>query len=269
MKDLKKYYSGHHLHGDDFSHAEIEAWFKDEAEGYADLGAKNHDNYTYYYHALNKHHGYRFLPEGPIGKVLGFGSAYGDEFMPIISKIEEITILDPSSAFEQNEVNGVPCHYVKPEVSGVLPFPDDHFDLVTSLGVLHHIPNVSFVVSEIQRVLKPGGLFLLREPIRSMGDWRRPRVGLTRRERGISVRFFRALFARQDWKIINRSLCFFPLYKQFKGGEMFLDAKAVKVDQKLCSIFRFCTRYHGPRILYNKYLNRFRPACVFYVLRKP
>jgi hypothetical protein len=51
--------------------------------------------------------------------------------------------------------------------------------------VLHHIPNVSKVVREIGRVTSPGGWALFSEPVISMGDWRRHRPGLTKRERGI------------------------------------------------------------------------------------
>lgn len=38
-----------------------------------------------------------------------------------------------------------------------LPFDDDYFDCVYSFGVLHHIPEIEKVLSEIERVLKPGG----------------------------------------------------------------------------------------------------------------
>jgi SAM-dependent methyltransferase len=58
-------------------------------------------------------------------------------------------------------------------------------DLCVSLGVLHQLPNVEHLVAEMGRVLKPGGRLLIREPISSMGDWTRPRPGLTRNERGI------------------------------------------------------------------------------------
>jgi ubiquinone/menaquinone biosynthesis C-methylase UbiE/uncharacterized protein YbaR (Trm112 family) len=38
-----------------------------------------------------------------------------------------------------------------------LPFPDDHFDIVFSNGVLHHTPKTEQSVQEVYRVLKPGG----------------------------------------------------------------------------------------------------------------
>ena len=38
-----------------------------------------------------------------------------------------------------------------------LPFPDDDFDIVCSMGVLHHISNPDPLVDEMFRVLKPGG----------------------------------------------------------------------------------------------------------------
>jgi SAM-dependent methyltransferase len=42
-----------------------------------------------------------------------------------------------------------------------LPFGDDEFDCVSSIGVVHHTPNTRKAVNEIKRVLKPGGRVLL------------------------------------------------------------------------------------------------------------
>src|SRR5436309_11648804 len=64
--DLTEYFAGTKLYGDDFSAKDIEAWFKDETDAYAELGAKDRSTYHYAYTALNEHHGYRFLPPGPI-----------------------------------------------------------------------------------------------------------------------------------------------------------------------------------------------------------
>lgn len=47
-----------------------------------------------------------------------------------------------------------------------LPFPKNHFDLVTAYSLFHHLPEFENPISEISRVLKPGGVFYLdHEPI--------------------------------------------------------------------------------------------------------
>ena len=45
-----------------------------------------------------------------------------------------------------------------------IPFPDDYFDLVTCQTVLVHVKELSAAITEMVRVLKPGGLFLVAEP---------------------------------------------------------------------------------------------------------
>lgn len=42
-----------------------------------------------------------------------------------------------------------------------LPFDDETFDCVCSMGVLHHTPDAQRAVDEIHRVLKPGGLLIV------------------------------------------------------------------------------------------------------------
>merc|ERR1712157_386255 len=49
--------------------------------------------------------------------------------------------------------------YVAASASAI-PFPDGYFDVVTSLNSLDHVSDLAGTISEIQRVLKPGGLFL-------------------------------------------------------------------------------------------------------------
>jgi SAM-dependent methyltransferase len=45
-----------------------------------------------------------------------------------------------------------------------LPFPDLHFDLVTTYQTLEHVQNVSDCLQEMLRVLKDGGILYLRAP---------------------------------------------------------------------------------------------------------
>ncbi len=51
-----------------------------------------------------------------------------------------------------------------------LPFPDNFFDVVYCNDSFHHYPAPRNVLSEVQRVLKPGGTFL-------MGDCWQPYIG--------------------------------------------------------------------------------------------
>jgi len=42
-----------------------------------------------------------------------------------------------------------------------IPFDDDYFDVISSFNSLDHVADVQITISEIKRVLKPGGEFLL------------------------------------------------------------------------------------------------------------
>ena len=48
-----------------------------------------------------------------------------------------------------------------------LPFPDRIFDAVFDFGILHHVPEWQNGVSEVSRVLKPGGTFFFEEVTRA------------------------------------------------------------------------------------------------------
>jgi len=42
-----------------------------------------------------------------------------------------------------------------------IPFPDAHFDVISSLNTLDHVDDIDAAISEITRVAAPGGMFLL------------------------------------------------------------------------------------------------------------
>lgn len=264
---MEVFFSGKKLYGNDFSKAEIDEWFGDEADGYFNLTKCGPDDYSYGYHALNMRHGYSILPKQRFGHVLGLGSAYGDELVHILKSSDHVSILEPADGFESTTISQVPVNYIKPLVSGLIPFASGSIDLITCLGVLHHIPNVGTVINEFHRVLKPGGFALLREPIISMGDWRKPRVGLTKRERGIPLMILRDMVQSSGLRVVSERKCMFSLTSRLRylvSGPVFNNPFIVAFDQLLCALPIWPKTYHARNIL-----QKFCPTAVYFVLQKP
>lgn len=258
---------GRSLYGDNFSELDIRKWYQDEAEGYANLGAEDADKYEYQYHALNMMHGFRHLPKQSYGHIISIGGAYGDELRPVLDRAEFITVLEPSEKLaKRTRIENVPCNYVKPCPSGDIPIEQDAVDLITCHGVLHHIPNVSHVIGECHRILKPGGKMLLREPIVSMGDWRKPRAGLTKRERGIPEQILDDILRANGFKCIRRAYCVFsPITAILTkiGVAPFKNRLACSIDAIFSRVFSFNTIYH--RVSFG---DKIAPASIYYVLEK-
>ncbi len=264
---MEIYLSGKKLYGDDFTRAQLESWYAGEVEGYSSILRDSGRTYAYHYHAVNRLHGFRHIELPEKSHALGIGSAHCDEFLPVLPKLARITALEPSAAFVIDQFEGVPVSFVRPTVEGGMPFENGTFDLVTAFGVLHHIANVSFVMSECSRCLKPGGYMLLREPIVSMGDWRRPRRGLTRNERGIPLHLLEEMVPRSGLEIVRKTLCdFSPLGRVLAkfGVATFTSRTGSLIDAALSRAFAFNQKYHRVSLL-----EKLGPAGVFLVCRKP
>lgn len=81
-----------------------------------------------------------------IGKTLGLSKedVHGCDIFDVSDKNKEIT-------------------YKKLEDEKSLPYKDAEFDLITVFMAMHHFRNLAKMLSEIKRVLKPGGHFIFRE----------------------------------------------------------------------------------------------------------
>ena len=264
---------GEILYGDDFSQEEIAQWFEDEREGYFNLNYETDklvgtEGPVYAYEQLAEQHGFKWLPMREFGSALGVGSAHGAELKPILKRSQSVTVLEPSDGFASETIDGKPVTYVKPRASGIMPFDSASFDIVVCFSVLHHIPNVSTVINEMFRVLKPGGYALLREPTHSMGDWRRPRRGLTKRERGIPLAIFRHVVSEAGFHILNETRCMFSLMSRLApliGGRSVWTSNAmVQIDRALCALPVWPMQYGAARIWH-----KIRPTAVSFVLKKP
>ncbi|PUE28146.1 hypothetical protein B9Z52_14585 [Limnohabitans sp. Jir72] len=241
-------------------------WFKEEENGYSNLGYVDSETDYYPYHLMNFNYGWKYV-DGDALKVLGLGSAFGSEFEKVKELISSITIVEPGKKFWRRAAFGHELNYLMPNATGRLDFNNSTFELITVFGVLHHIPNVSYVFSELIRVLKPGGYLLIREPIISMGDWRFPRSGLTKNERGISIGCMNELILQHGMELMAENFIgFSPMQKiMSKLGlrNYWSNNIVVEIDRALCRLFKFNYRYH--RI---KFLHRFAPSTGYWVVRK-
>jgi len=267
MKDYKKEIK---LYGDDFSPEQIKKWYDEESEGYSSLGNEDYSKYYYGYHLINKTYGFDKVKETNYDNVLGFGSAWGHEFEPIVSRIKKLTIIEPSDKLINDKIGQIKPKYIKPNPSGELLFDDHQFDLITCLQVLHHIPNVSFVLKEISRVLKPGGYLLLSEPIVSMGDPSLPRYGLTKNERGIPMEFFDLFLKKEGLEIISKEYFFTATSIVEKTFGRILK-KPVYSYKLYVGFDKYLSKLLNKRVKYKaqKKIDKFAPSSIYYVIKKP
>jgi SAM-dependent methyltransferase len=254
------------LYGDDFSIEQIEQWYNEEEEGYANLGNKDAKKYTYQYHAVNKLHGFSKLRSKEFKNVLGLGSAWGHEFEPIIDKIKHLTIIESSENMKSKKIGLLTPIYIKPNINGKINFANHSFDLITCFDTLHHIPNVTYVLTELLRVLEPQGFLLLREPISSLGDWRLPRIGMTKNERGIPMDMFENIFKHHNVQILYKST--FQSLFMYKIVSKFIKINYTsmfwtKCDKFISLLFQWNVSYFRKSVF-----KKMAPGSVFYVLQK-
>lgn len=264
----RDWFSGQALYGDDFDAEAVALWFADEQEAYADLAGADRAAHRYGYHAFNHRHGFSKLPaQRRFARALGFGSNFGDELLPLLPRIDRLWLLDATPRFAVERLGDTPVHYVLAQASGEVALPDASIELITCLSVLHHIANVSHVLAELARVLAPGGWLVLREPAISMGDWRAPRRGLTRRERGIPKAWLLQALQRVGLQQKAVSDCQFAPWVRLcaaLGANAFDRPLLTAVDAGLSHAFAWNNRYHRTH-----WWHKLAPSSVAIVAHKP
>lgn len=111
-----------------------------------------------------------FLDSG--GRLLDVGCGSGSLVFKVRERFEEVYGIDISpSRIEEANKNAVErfgdvsnIHFSTCNINEKIGFPDNMFDAVTCIAVIEHIFDLYFVVGEIHRVLKRGGVFIAEVP---------------------------------------------------------------------------------------------------------
>ena len=133
----------------------------------------------YYLH--ERAHDWRFLAQqrrvcamlnGGVGRVLDIGCGPGLMTEALVERGGEVwgvDVLESALAWARAEAEkaswGDRAHYVSGDAEA-LPFPAATFDTVIAMGVLEYLSYAHRFVSEVRRVLQPGGLLVVAVPSR-------------------------------------------------------------------------------------------------------
>ena len=109
---------------------------------------------------------------GRAGRVLDIGCGPGLMTRALVERGWEVwglDVLEAAVAWARAEAEKAPwgdrAHYVAGDADA-LPFPAATFDTVIAMGVLEYLSDVHRFVSEVRRVLRPGGLLVVAVPSR-------------------------------------------------------------------------------------------------------
>lgn len=103
----------------------------------------------------------RHFNQGSIVLDVGCGSGRWSKYLS--GKVKFIEAIDPSRSVFSASALTADIPNIRITQAGVdnIPFEDNSFDFVYSLGVLHHIPDTAAAMQACVNKLKPGGYFLV------------------------------------------------------------------------------------------------------------
>ena len=266
--------SGEILAGDCFSGDKLNKWYDQEKEAYflEESHTGDEDPWYAYMRYVNEKYFFSETPKDvDSGSIIFLGAGSGIEAKHFHQSNPKwkLNFIESSDAFKSvllSRFKG--SNVIKSRIDGKINLESNSNNIVCAFCVLHHIANVTDVINEIFRVTKPGGLFFVREPCSSMGDWRYERSA-TPNERGISKKFMikAAIKAGFIVKKIPVPIVFEPINKvMMKIG--ILDKIPMKLifilDRTISWILSFNDHYWRDK-LYKK----FGPSSYAYIFEKP
>lgn len=259
---------GERLAGADLDDAGLAAWLAAEERGFVTLAGPRPGPVVPNAAALNWWHALRHLGPRRFRTCLALGPARGADYLALAERVERFVAIEPAREWWGETIGGTPAEFRPPTLRGATGLPDRSVELAGCFSVLHHIPNVGEVIGELGRVLAAGGWLVVREPIVSMGDFRRPRPGLTAHERGIPHAMMDGFLCDAGLTIVRKSLCQTPGPFQLArrlGVTRPNDTRwFVILDALISRALAWNTRYWRPRLW-----QKAAPTMGFWVARKP
>lgn len=266
---------GRALAGDDFSDEQLSVWFAQEREAFysQDCGNSIRDPWYAYMRYVNESLGFSKVEAETrdAGSILVLGPGSGLEIERFSRRNPgwSIYFLEASENFRIELKRKWPdSTIVDPQISGDILLDSGSQDIVCAFSVLHHIPNVSKVVRESFRVVRPGGHFLVREPCSSMGDWRCARSA-TPNERGISRSLLMTIAANAGFRVMSKPVPILlepinRIVRKTIGYSMLPFSVLYALDRSLSFIFSANDHYWR-----DKWYKKIGPSSYFYVFQKP
>lgn len=188
-------------------------------------------------HQRRRHRAVLRMLEGVPGEVLDYGCGYGDLTYAIsrTRPVQGVDVDPERVAFAAREYPGLRFSCCD---ANRLDFPDQSFDLVTSVAVIHFVPDPADHVREARRVLRDNGHLLmvcsnvlyLRNATRKLFGRPTPATPMwIRSEAEVSD-----LLRREGFAIEARSFFYDPPFEGWKNlGDM-----ALGLMQQLLALFR-------------------------------
>ena len=200
-------------------------------------------------------------------RLLGLGVASGADIEKLAPVVDEFIAIEPDERWWRGSIGGRPTTWLKPTAQGTIARPDATVDLAVSVSALHHIPNVSYLNREITRTLKKGGILVIREPVVSMGDWRKPRRGLTKRERGIPPKVLLEVLKSSGLNILKVTPWDCPISLRIARALRIwrpYDSSNIVAIDRICSLgLQWNMHYHAGNVF-----QRMAPSSLFIIAEK-
>ena len=264
---------GIELAGDNLDELQLEKWYLQEQEAYFESNDAGYDEdpwYKYMRHTNDNIFFSRINPNLGKGNITFFGPARGTEAKNIqnVSEDWHYNFIESSDNFREvleREFNN--SNVIEPNIFGKVNLADNSQDVVCAFSTLHHIANISDLLQEIYRILKPNGYLFIREPCAFMGDWRYSRKA-TPNERGISKSFFLKTSNEIGYTLDSNPIpiCFEPINKTFSRLNIwkYVSIKLLfYVDRLISKLLSYNDHYWR-----DSFLKKLGPSSYSYVFRK-